>query len=355
MVAGGFAAWLALFGNYRFLMNPKFMWLTFAGGLVVAIMGLVTLIRPRGRPVGWDMAALATMFLIVAIARPHSRDINALALPDIPGFQGVPLELGDVTYTQVDLNEISRRDLPEEVDFEGERVVVTGLIKHTPDMDSTGHFAVVRPFSVCCAADALLVGIRAEGSGDRELGNDWVNVYGRVRLLETELPYPRLRHGAIRYASVSRIYVIEPDSIMPYVRPRPVEDVMARLTGDKYTIFLSLAEAAGLAETIAQHEMVTVLVPVNEAFDALPDGKVDDLLGDLAKLREFVGHHVLVGLLMEGDLKDLSSAETIGGGRIDLSMVNGKLRANTSRFLFTNTEASNGVVHAIYPAILPVE
>jgi len=353
LLAGGFGAWLALFGNYEFLMNPKFMWLTFAGGVVVLLMGLVTLIRPRGRPVAWDIAALAAMVLIVAIARPHAHDINSLALPDIPGFEGVPLEIGDISYTQVDLNQISRRDLPEDLDFDGDLVVVTGLIKHTPDMDSTGHFAVVRPFSVCCAADALLVGIRAEGGGNRELADDWVNVYGRVRLLETELPYPKLRHGAIRYASVSKIYVLEPDSIMPYVRPRPAEDVMARLAGDRYTIFLRLAEAAGLAETLAQHEMVTVLVPVDEAFDALPEGTVEELLGDPARLQEFVGNHVLVGLLMEGDLKKLSSAETITGGSIALSMTNGKLRAENSRFLFSNTEAKNGVIHAIYPAIMP--
>jgi uncharacterized surface protein with fasciclin (FAS1) repeats len=62
---------------------------------------------------------------------------------------------------------------------------------------------------------------------------------------------------------------------------------------------------------------------------------------------------VLVGLLMKRDLMKLTSAETITGGKIELSLVNGKLRAEASRFLFSNTEASNGVIHAIYPAILP--
>jgi uncharacterized surface protein with fasciclin (FAS1) repeats len=47
----------------------------------------------------------------------------------------------------------------------------------------------------------------------------------------------------------------------------------------------------------------------------------------------------------------LSSARTITGKNLALTLVNGKLRVENSRFLFANTEASNGVIHAIYPAI----
>jgi uncharacterized surface protein with fasciclin (FAS1) repeats len=98
---------------------------------------------------------------------------------------------------------------------------------------------------------------------------------------------------------------------------------------------------------------VTVLVPVDEAFDRLPDGALDGLLNDPARLKEFVGNHVLEGIMMESHLKKISSARTISGTTVSLSLVNGTLRAGSSRFLFTNTEASNGVVHAIYPALLP--
>ncbi len=351
MLAGGFAAWLALFGNYEFLMNPRFMWLTFAGGLLVCLMGLLTLFEPRETPGWWDLAALVVMALLVVIARPHTRDLSSLALPEVPGFEGVPLKIGDITYTQADLNQISRRDIPEEEDYADKQVVVTGLLKYSADLDAMNHVAVVRPYSVCCAADAFLVGIRTEGRGNPELEDQWVNVYGTVVPVETELALPKLRHGAIRYASVSKTYVLRPDSIMPYVRPRPVEDIMARLAGDRYTIFLRLAEAAGLARDIAGYEMVTVLVPVDQAFDALPEGEVERLLANPNALKEFVGNHVLVGLLMESDLNKLSSAETITGKDLTLTLVNGKLRVENSRFLFMNTEACNGVVHAIYPAI----
>ncbi len=61
---------------------------------------------------------------------------------------------------------------------------------------------------------------------------------------------------------------------------------------------------------------------------------------------------IFVGQLMDHELRELDSAGTITGGRVNITIVNGKLRAGGSRFLFENIEASNGVIHAIYPAIM---
>jgi uncharacterized surface protein with fasciclin (FAS1) repeats len=353
ILIGAFAVWLALFGNYEFLMNPRFMWLTATGGVLVSLMGLVSLISPRSRP-GWSgILALSVLIAIVAIARPHGHDIHALALPVVPGFEGVPLELGDTRYEQVDLNDISRRDLEDEIDYAGRNVVLTGLLKLTPDLSAGGQFAVVRPFSICCAADALLVGVRAEGSVNPDLTDDWVNVYGTVSKVAAPMPLPRLRHGAMRYASVSKHYIVKLDSIMPYVRPRPAEDVMATLALGHYSTFVRLAEAAGLPDMLKDFDMVTVLAPVDEAFEALPPGTVDRLLSDPDTLLAFVGNHVLVGCLMESHLRDLSSAETLTGGSVPIRKVNATLRVGDSRLLFENTEARNGVIHAIYPVLWP--
>jgi uncharacterized surface protein with fasciclin (FAS1) repeats len=219
----------------------------------------------------------------------------------------------------------------------------------------SGQVALMRPFSVCCAADALMVGMRAEGSADTVLTDAWVNVYGTVRRLEIPQPPLRLRHGAIRYSAVSAAYILAADSIAPYVRPRPEEGVMDKLSSGKYSVFHKLAERAGLAKMLEEHEMVTVLAPVDAAFESLPEGAVDGLLKkeNRGRLVEFVGGHVLTGLLMDSDLRGLDEVTTITGGTVSITMVNGKLRAGGSRFLFKNIEVGDGVIHAIYPAIVP--
>ena len=293
--------------------------------------------------------------LIVAIARPYAYDVNALVVPAIWGVEEVPLMIGDTRYTFVSLNEMNRSIVPGDEKYEDRRIVMTGLYKQTPELEADGHFALARPLSVCCAADALLVGIRAGGKADTTLIDQWVNVYGTIRRLDIPLPKPKIRHGAIRYASISEVFVLETDMVTSYVRPRPKEGIMQKLEDGNFDIFVGLAEKAGLPDMLKEQEMVTVLAPVDEAFGALPPGFVEELLEkrNRDRLKAFVGNHVLIGNLTESDLRKLTSAKTIVGGAVTIRKVNGRLRAGDSRFLFKNIEAENGVIHAIYPALMP--
>jgi uncharacterized surface protein with fasciclin (FAS1) repeats len=200
-----------------------------------------------------------------------------------------------------------------------------------------------------------LIGIRAEGVAEASLTDQWVNVYGRIIRLDTSLPTLKIQRGAIRYAAVPKDLVLVVDQVNPYMPPRPEDDVIAKLSSGNYDVFLKLATAAGLPEELQKYSMVTVLAPVDQAFEALPEGYAEKLLekGNKKKLKAFVGRHVLVGLHMERDLRELDSVETLSGNRVRLEIINGKLHAQGSRFLFKNTEAANGVIHAIYPALEP--
>jgi len=353
LLLGIAVAWFALFGNYEYLMNPKFRWLTVTGSALVACMGVILLLAPRGRPGLSGLAAFAAIAAIVLAGKPYAYDVNSLTLPD-QGISGVPLTIGDARYEFIGLNELNTTIVVGKEGYDGRRIVVTGLLKRTPGLASSGQIAVMRPLSVCCVADALLVGILAEGRGDSILTDQWVNVYGTVRRLDTPLIPPKIHHKAIRYASVSTDYILEADSIAPYVRPRPKFDIMEKLADGGYGKFVELARRAGLPEMLKEYEVVTVLAPVDAAIDALPDGFVDELLEkkNRERLIAFVGGHVLIGRLMDHELRGFDSAETITGGRVNITIVNGALKAGGSRFLFENIEASNGVIHAIYPAVM---
>jgi uncharacterized surface protein with fasciclin (FAS1) repeats len=349
------AGCFALFGNYEFLMNQKFMWLTAAGSILVCIMGFVILFAPRTRAGGSGIGAFILLALAVAIAQPYAYDVNSLVVPGIRGEEGVPLMIGDTRYTFVSLDKMNRSIVPGDEEFEDRRIVMTGLYKQTPELEAQDQFALVRPLSVCCAADALLVGIRAEDKADTTLADQWVNVYGTIRRLDAPLPKPKIRHGAIRYASISEVFVLETDMVTPYIRARPKEDIMKKLEGGNFGIFADLAKRAGLPEMLEEQEMVTVLAPVDEAFDALPPGFIEELLEkqNRERLKAFVGNHVLLGELSESDLRVLTSAKTITGDTITIRKVNGRLRAGDSRFLFKNIVAEDGLIHAIYPVLVP--
>jgi uncharacterized surface protein with fasciclin (FAS1) repeats len=345
----------SLVGNYEYIMNPKFRWLTVAGSILVILMGAVLVRRPRNRPGLSALVAFAILAAIVLAGKPYAYDVNSLTLPDLQGVSGVPLTIGETRYDFIGLKEMNESIVPGEEGYEGRRIVVTGLLKRSDDLDASGQVALMRPFSVCCAADALMVGMRAAGTADSVLTDNWVNIYGTVRRMETDYPPLKLRHGAIRYSAVSEAYILAADSIAPYIRPRPKEGIMDKLDSEKFSVFHGLAEKAGLEKMLEEHEMVTVLAPVNAAFDALPEGTVDELLErkNRKRLVEFVGRHVLPGILMASDLRGIGEAETITGSTVSITMVNGKLRAEGSRFLFKNIEVSDGVIHAIYPVISP--
>jgi transforming growth factor-beta-induced protein len=61
----------------------------------------------------------------------------------------------------------------------------------------------------------------------------------------------------------------------------------------RFATLLAALEAAGIGAAISGD--VTVLAPTDEAFGALPDGVVDQLLGDADRLGSLLGYHVIPG------------------------------------------------------------
>ena len=74
-----------------------------------------------------------------------------------------------------------------------------------------------------------------------------------------------------------------------------------------------------------------------------------------AALKQFVSSHIIMGKFFSRDLMERERLETINGRVLLVELTNGKLRINKSRLLLKDTEARNGVIHFIYPAITPDE
>lgn len=117
---------------------------------------------------------------------------------------------------------------------------------------------------------------------------------------------------------------------------------------------VAAVEAAGLVETLRGDGPFTVFAPTDEAFAALPDGTVEDLLKPENKdqLVSILTYHVLPGKVMSTDLGDAMKAETVQGGEVTI-MTEGGVTVDNANVVSADVEASNGVIHVIDAVIMP--
>lgn len=121
-----------------------------------------------------------------------------------------------------------------------------------------------------------------------------------------------------------------------------------------FTTLLAAAEAAGLVETLSSEGPFTVFAPTDAAFDALPDGTVDELLmpENKARLTQILTYHVISGEVMSSDLSDGMEAGTVEGSAVTISLEDGVM-VNDANVVSADIEASNGVIHVIDAVLIP--
>jgi uncharacterized surface protein with fasciclin (FAS1) repeats len=129
-------------------------------------------------------------------------------------------------------------------------------------------------------------------------------------------------------------------------------------TADKAGIFktlLAAAKAAGLVEALSGDKPLTVFAPTDDAFAALPKGTVETLLKPENKeqLAGILKYHVVAGRVFSGDLLSGKEVTTLQGGKLSVTMKEGKAKVLNAGLLKTDIDASNGVVHVIDTVLLP--
>lgn len=117
---------------------------------------------------------------------------------------------------------------------------------------------------------------------------------------------------------------------------------------------IAAVEAAGLVETLQGEGPFTVFAPTDDAFAALPDGTVEDLLKpeNIDQLTAVLTYHVVPGKVMSGDLTDDMEAATVQGSSVTIDLDNGVMVEGAS-VVTADVEASNGVIHVIDRVLLP--
>jgi uncharacterized surface protein with fasciclin (FAS1) repeats len=121
-----------------------------------------------------------------------------------------------------------------------------------------------------------------------------------------------------------------------------------------FSTLLKAATAAGLVETLQGKGPFTVFAPTDAAFAALPAGTLEGLLADPAALKKVLLYHVVSGSVTADNVVGLTSATSVEGSPIAISVKDGTVYLNDSAKVVTpDVTASNGVIHVIDKVILP--
>ena len=121
-----------------------------------------------------------------------------------------------------------------------------------------------------------------------------------------------------------------------------------------FSTLVAAVQAADLVDTLKGDGPFTVFAPTDEAFAALPEGTVENLLKPENKeqLVAILTYHVVPGKVMSGDLSDDMAATTVQGSDVMIDLDNGVM-VDEATVVSADIETSNGVIHVIDKVILP--
>ncbi len=134
------------------------------------------------------------------------------------------------------------------------------------------------------------------------------------------------------------------------------KDIVATAAASKdFSTLVAAVKAAGLVETLQGKGPFTVFAPTNEAFDALPEGTVANLLKpeNKDKLVSILTYHVVAGEVLAADAAKLSSAETVNGKELSIKAKNGKVMVGDATVIAADIMTTNGVIHVIDHVLIP--
>jgi uncharacterized surface protein with fasciclin (FAS1) repeats len=136
---------------------------------------------------------------------------------------------------------------------------------------------------------------------------------------------------------------------------------------ENFSTLVLAVTAAGLVETLSGDGPFTVFAPTNDAFDALPEGTVENLLKpeNLATLSGILTYHVVSGKF---EAAAVVEAINTNGGSFEIATVQGGIlvasldgdnviitdeNGNAATVVIADVAASNGVIHAINSVVMP--
>jgi transforming growth factor-beta-induced protein len=118
---------------------------------------------------------------------------------------------------------------------------------------------------------------------------------------------------------------------------------------------LTAVRAAGLVEAINGDTPLTILAPTDGAFAALDQKLLGSLLepDNKTRLQDVLKLHVIPGRLSALDLATYGTVETLGGQRLPVRVIDGRITVGGAALVGNDVESTNATVHVLESVILP--
>jgi uncharacterized surface protein with fasciclin (FAS1) repeats len=120
-----------------------------------------------------------------------------------------------------------------------------------------------------------------------------------------------------------------------------------------FKTLLQAATAAGLADTLATTDNLTVFAPTDAAFAKIPAATLDALLKDKAALTDVLTYHVVGAKVPASVAVTLTEATMLDGKKVSVRFDGKDLFINDAKVIATDIQAKNGIIHVIDTVLLP--
>ena len=139
-------------------------------------------------------------------------------------------------------------------------------------------------------------------------------------------------------------------------QPQGAKDIVdTAVAAGSFKTLATALQSASLIDTLKGPGPFTVFAPTDEAFAKLPAATLADLLKpeNRAKLQRVLTYHVVAGRVTAADVAKLTTAKTVSGDSVDITVKGGAVMVDKARVTQADISASNGVIHVIDAVILP--
>jgi uncharacterized surface protein with fasciclin (FAS1) repeats len=142
------------------------------------------------------------------------------------------------------------------------------------------------------------------------------------------------------------------------IAPAPTENLYAELKGTgEFIILLKALDAANLSGLIQTHPGLTLLAPTDAAFNALPPGKLDDLMkpANAAQLQHLLVYHLIATSVAPSEVEGHAAGpiKTAAGAPVTFDGAKPVLKINDANVLQAGVAGSNGYIYVLDKVLTP--
>ncbi len=157
-----------------------------------------------------------------------------------------------------------------------------------------------------------------------------------------------MRYKVTRLFAILMVVTLLAAAAVPALAAQANGNIIEVLQADgRFNTLSSALQQANLVDTLQTGGPYTLFAPTDDAFAALPQDQLNNLLNDPQQLRSLLMYHVISDEVMATDVQTMDTLDTADGEMLDINMENNVVTIGDAGLVEADIVASNGVIHAV--------